>query len=112
MHVCCINGAGRGFVMKKIIVVGTFVVLLGAAVPNGSLAEISYPLVSAAESGGSMKKVHLILQKLQDAMASMKDFDELEAVGMPKKSVNRMRRAMQAKINQMMEEVIIDIHRL
>jgi len=97
--------------MKKIIVIGIFALLLGTAAPVVSLDGMSYPLVRAAEDSG-MKKVHIILQKLQDAMVSMKDFDQLEAVGMPKKNVDRMRRAMQTKINQMMEEVIIDIHHL
>jgi len=65
-----------------------------------------------ASAGDSMTRLRIILQKLQDAMASMKDFDKLEKAGMPKKQVDRMRRAMQLKINQMMEEAIQDIHSL
>ena len=66
----------------------------------------------AAASADSMARLHIILQKLQDAMASMKDFDKLEKAGMPKAQVDRMRRAMQMKINQMMEEAIKNIHSL
>jgi len=65
-----------------------------------------------AGAGDSMARLRIILQKLQDAMASMKDFDKLEKAGMPRKQVDRMRRAMQLKINQMMEEAIQDIHSL
>lgn len=71
--------------------------------------------VEAAERGnpsGGMGHVRLILQKLQDAMASMKDLDELEKSGMPRENVDRMRRAMQLKINQMMEDAIKDIRAL
>jgi len=71
--------------------------------------------VAAAEQGnaaGGMGHVRLILKKLQDAMANMKDLDELEKSGMPKESVDRMRRVMQIKINQMMEDAIKDIRAL
>ncbi|HXH72241.1 MAG TPA: hypothetical protein VNI58_05435 [Mariprofundaceae bacterium] len=59
-----------------------------------------------------MEKVHLILKKLRDAMASMKDLDELESAGMPKSDVDRMRSAMQNKINQMMTDAMNDIRAL
>lgn len=68
----------------------------------------------ASEQGtsGKMQRIRLVLKKLQDAMASMKDLGALEKAGMPKKNVDRMRRAMQLKIDQMMEEAIKDIRAL
>lgn len=63
-------------------------------------------------AGGNMRRIRLVLKKLQDAMASMKDLGALEKAGMPKKNVDRMRRAMQLKIDQMMEEAIKDIRAL
>jgi len=88
-------------------------VLFGAYAPStDNLASFAYAPAFAAEQSDGMARVHLTLKKLQDAMTSMKDFDELEAAGMPKKNVDRMRRAMQLKINQMMEDVIKSIHSL
>jgi len=98
-----------------VIVLGVFLML--------AMTTVQFPRIGggllictadAAEQGsvGKMQQIHLILKKLQDAMTSMKDFDELEKSGMPRKSVNRMRRAMQLKIDQMMEEAIADIRSL
>jgi hypothetical protein len=42
----------------------------------------------------------------------MKDFDELEKAGMPKKDVDRMRRAMTHKIQQLTDEAISSIRSL
>jgi len=58
----------------------------------------------AAES--SMAQVQLILKKLRGSMASMKDFDALEKAGMDKKDVDRLRRAMKAKIQQMTSDAV------
>jgi len=98
--------------MKKIIVIGIFALMLGSAAPSFYANGMLYNSISAAESGSSMNQIHIILKKLQDAMTSMKDFDELESAGMPKKNVDRMRRAMDLKINQMMAEVITEIQKL
>lgn len=98
--------------MKRIIgmcvVVAGFLGLAAPFAPSG----LPMQTAVAAEEGSGMGRVHTMLKKLQDAMVSMKDFDELEKAGMSKKQVDRMRRAMQIKINQMMEEVIRDIHAL
>ncbi len=59
-----------------------------------------------AEEGGSVAQVQLIMKKLRASMASMKDFDELEKAGMNKKDVDRMRRAMQQKIEKLTEEAV------
>jgi len=73
-----------------------------------------YPHLEAAEdaTGNSMKRVTIIIKKLRNAMASMKDFDELEKAGLAKKDVDRMRRAMNNKIQQMMEDAIYAIRAL
>ncbi|MDQ6962307.1 MAG: hypothetical protein Q9M28_07210 [Mariprofundaceae bacterium] len=57
-------------------------------------------------SAGEMSSVSLILQKLRTAMSSTKDFDELERAGMPRESVERMRRAMNIKIKQLTDEAV------
>jgi len=78
-----------------------------------SASLLGYSHVLAAESASAgMKRVTLIIRKLREAMGSMKDFDELEKAGLRKKDVDRMRRAMQAKIQQMMEDAIYAIRAL
>ena len=98
--------------------------LIFPIIPIATAVAIALPAsVSSMESGwfatavaqegtDDMVKVRIILKKLRDAMASMKDLDELEASGMPKKDVDRMRSAMQIKINQMMGEAMEDIRSL
>jgi len=102
--------------MRTGVMIGVFLIFTTATI---SIPGISNTLfvsqVAAAErsrTSDGMQRVRLVLKKLQDAMASMKDLDELEKSGMSKKSVNRMRRAMQLKINQMMEDAIKDIRAL
>jgi len=77
--------------------------------PGGSFG---YEQAQAADSVNGMKRLTLILKKLRDAMGSMSDFDELEKAGLAKKDVDRMRRAMKDKINQMMEDAIYAIRAL
>ncbi|MDX8392011.1 MAG: hypothetical protein R8K53_05510 [Mariprofundaceae bacterium] len=72
--------------------------------------QLQYPQAVAAED--SMAKIQLILKKLRSSMSSMKDFDELEKVGMPKSDVDRMRRAMTQKIKQLTNEAIASIRAL
>ncbi|MDQ6987245.1 MAG: hypothetical protein Q9M25_05540 [Mariprofundaceae bacterium] len=72
--------------------------------------QLQYPQAVADE--GSMAKIQLILRKLRSSMSSMKDFDELEKVGMPKSDVDRMRRAMTRKIKQLTDEAINSIRAL
>jgi alkylhydroperoxidase family enzyme len=69
------------------------------------------PLAIAQEQSG-MDKVSLLLKKLRASMASMKDLDELEKAGMSKEDVDRMRRAMEQKIQQLTDEAIASIHAL
>jgi len=91
----------------------TFIVV--CAVPSSMTLKLAgYQHVEAAEAttSNNMKRVTLIIRKLRDAMASMKDFDELEKAGLAKKDVDRMRRAMNDKIQQMMEDAIYAIRAL
>ena len=85
-------------------------VLMSAPAVSPVLLQFQYPQAIAAES--SMAKIQLILKKLRGSMTSMKDFDELEKAGMPKKVVDRMRRAMSHKIKQLTEEAISSIQSL
>lgn len=72
--------------------------------------QLNYPQAVATEA--SMAKIQLILKKLRGSMGNMKDFDELEAAGMPKSDVDRMRRAMNHKIDQLTDEAISSIESL
>jgi len=85
---------------------------LTAPFPNSLPSSVGYHQAQAAEAIDGMKRLNLILKKLRDAMGSMKDFDELEKAGLSKKDVDRMRRAMNDKIKQMMEDAIYAIRSL
>ncbi|MDX8401928.1 MAG: hypothetical protein R8K47_04790 [Mariprofundaceae bacterium] len=74
-----------------------------AATPSGVLA---------AEQDTGFAKVQLMLKKLRDSMAGLKDLDELEKAGMPKKDVDRMRRVLKRKIQQMIDDTIISIQEI
>jgi len=84
-------------------------VFMGNGVSAG-IKGISVPTLMAAEGG--MDRVRLELKKLRDAMASMQELDELEKAGMPKTDVDRMRRAMMSKINEMMTDAMASIREL
>ncbi len=100
--------------MKKYLFAVMMAFVVAAATPVSMLPlSAGYQHVEAAENtGNGMKRVTLIIRKLRDAMASMNDFDELEKAGLAKKDVDRMRRAMDAKIKQMMEDAIYAIRAL
>lgn len=59
-----------------------------------------------------MGRVKLLMQKLRESMQSLRDLDELEKAGMPKQDVDRMRRALQSKIQQMIDETVRSIRAL
>lgn len=62
--------------------------------------------ITQAQAADNMAQVRLILKKLRGSMASMKDFDDLEAAGMDKADVNKLRRAMKSKIQQMTKDAV------
>ncbi len=97
-----LKGALLGFSM--------LMMLAAAPVISPVSMQLHYPQAVADED--SMAKIQLILRKLRSSMSSMKDFDELEKVGMPKKDVDRMRRAMSRKIKQLTDEAINSIRAL
>jgi len=86
-----------------------FGAVMGASMTPAAMTYV--PEALAAEDAG-MDKVSLLLKKLRASMASMKDLDELENAGMTKKDVDRMRRAMEQKIQQLTNEAIASIHAL
>lgn len=61
---------------------------------------------AAAAGDKSMANVQLILKKLRNSLANMKDFDALEDAGMDKVDVDKMRRAMKQKIQQMTADAV------
>jgi hypothetical protein len=63
-------------------------------------------VAKASAADNNMAQVQLILKKLRSSMANMKDFDELEAAGMDKADVDRLRKAMKAKIKQMTSDAV------
>jgi len=96
--------------VKGTVLSFALLVLMSAPVISPVSMQLQYPQAVAAES--SMAKIQLILKKLRGSMTSMKDFDELETAGMPKKDVDRMRRAMSHKIKQLTDEAISSIQSL
>jgi len=82
---------------------------MSAPISSSSNYSAGFQQAHAEAAVDGMKRLNLILKKLRDAMGSMKDFDELEKAGLAKKDVDRMRRAMGDKINQMMEDAIYAI---
>ncbi|HXH65241.1 MAG TPA: hypothetical protein VNH42_07030 [Mariprofundaceae bacterium] len=67
---------------------------------------------AAAATEDKMAQITLIIKKLRESMASLKDLDALEQAGMPKKDVDRMRRALEQKNQEMINEAIAEIQSL
>ena len=67
---------------------------------------LSFSMVSNTFAADNMAQVQLILKKLRSSMSNMKDFDELEAAGMDKADVDRLRNAMKGKIKQMTSDAV------
>jgi len=85
---------------------------LMAAVAGPALSPVSMNVQYSQAVAADMAKIQLVLKKLRASMSSMKDFDELEQAGMPKSDVDRMRRAMTQKIQQLTDEAIASIHEI
>jgi len=102
-----------GIIVKNGFLAMVLAITFAMAAPvSNSLVTPGYSQVQAAEAVNNMGRLTLILKKLRDALGSMKDFDELEKAGLRKKDVDRMRKAMQDKISQMMEDAIYAIRAL
>jgi hypothetical protein len=101
---------------SKLIAVLAAAWMLGMLAPAGgvmtSFASISIPVADAAAADDKMAQITLIIKKLRESMASLKDLDALEKAGMPKKDVDRMRRALKEKNQQMINEAIAEIQSL
>jgi hypothetical protein len=72
----------------------------------------SIPAADAAAADDKMAQITLIIKKLRESMASLKDLDALEQAGMPKKDVDRMRKALEQKNQEMINEAIAEIQSL
>ena len=89
---------------------------------QASFPVLAMPVADAAGAGGTaepapagsdkMAQITLIIKKLRESMASLKDLDQLEKAGMPKKDVDRMRRALEQKNQEMINEAIAEIRSL
>jgi hypothetical protein len=88
------------FMRKFVLMIGLVLCLSMISLNHVS---IGIPQVQAADS---MVQVRLILKKLRGSMASMKDFDELEAAGMDKVDVDKLRNAMKGKVKQMTADAV------
>jgi len=76
---------------------------------------LSVPFVDgqvAVAADGDLQRVQLVIKKLRDSLSGMKELDELEKSGMPKREVDVMRRALQEKINQLQSQALQDIRAL
>ncbi len=85
--------------------------MLGAGLMLGAVAGPSAAAV-AEDGGAGFAKVHLMLKKLRDSMAGLKDLDALEKAGMAHADVERMRRVLKRKIQQMIDDTIISIQEI
>jgi len=85
--------------------------MLAAAGPvfSPTTMNVEYQVAHAASDMG---QIQLILKKLRTSMSSMKDFDELEKAGMSTKDVDRMRRAMTQKIEQLTDDAVASIRNI
>jgi len=91
--------------MRKIMILVVGLMLSAGvftATPHQGSISFSMPMAQA----DGMGQVQLVLKKLRNSMASMKDFDALEDAGMDRKDVDRMRRAMKSKIKQMVNDAV------
>ena len=96
---CEFEGIGE-FMYKFVLMIGLVLSI--------SMLSVDYTSVGIAQvqAADNMAQVRLILKKLRGSMASMKDFDDLEAAGMDKADVDKLRRAMKSKIKQMTTDAV------
>ncbi len=79
------------------------------AMPVADAAGAAAPVPAGSDK---MAQITLIIKKLRESMASLKDLDALEKAGMPKKDVDRMRRALEQKNQEMINQAIAEIRSL
>jgi len=112
---CPLNEAMEDYDMRQLKAFIAVTVVFGALVSANiapAAMNFSYVQQAMAADDTGMGKVSLLLKKLRASMASIKDLDELEKAGMSKRDVDRMRRAMQQKIQQLTDEAVASIHAL
>lgn len=97
--------------------------MLGMLSPSAgtmnSFAVLAMPVAEAAGAAApvpagvdKMAQITLIIKKLRESMANLKDLDALEKAGMPKQDVDRMRRALEQKNQEMINQAIAEIRSL
>jgi len=97
----------KGGKMKGLLLGMMLSAMLFAPGVSSTSMQVQYAQASAEENVmANMAKTQLILKKLRGSMAIISDLDDLERAGMDKRDVNRMRRAMNQKIKQLMDEAI------
>jgi hypothetical protein len=91
---------------------GTIALFPSFTIPVAAAAGAEAPATPATASSDKMAQITLIIKKLRESMASLKDLDALEKAGMPKKDVDRMRQALEQKNQEMINEAIAEIQSL
>ena len=94
--------------MSKQIKIMAFAILLAVAAPIVPAQSNAAPQAQSSE----IHNLKLVLSKLRESMAAAKDLGQLEEAGLPKKDVDRLRRAMESKIKQLVDNAITTIKRL
>ncbi len=83
-----------------------------AAAPVPGLVDAARAQEPGVSTDAQMRRIQILLKKLRESMQSLKDLDDLEKAGMPKRDVDRMRRALRQKIQEMIDETIASIREL
>jgi hypothetical protein len=103
-------------ICKKTAWVMVLMLLVAAIGPHisGASMNLGTNVATAADlqDDNSMHRVRIILNKLRESLATMGDFDQLEQAGMRKADVDRLRAAMQSKIQMLQEEALLSIRQL
>ena len=84
----------------------------GASGPAPGLVGGARAQEAGVSADAQMRRIQILLKKLRESMQSLKDLDDLERAGMPKRDVDRMRRALRQKIQEMIDETIASIREL
>ncbi|RME85153.1 MAG: hypothetical protein D6771_03575 [Zetaproteobacteria bacterium] len=77
-----------------------------------ALAASIFAASAQAAQDDQIRRVHIVIYKLQESIKALKELDRLEASGMTHKDVERMRRALKHKLDAMIEEAIREIQKL
>ena len=97
-----IGGDMYRLLMLISVVVGITVGQLSTAhAAVGSSSEMHQELTSQ-----KMQTLRVMISKLRDLVYNLRDINQLEEIGMPRRDVALMKQALQLKINQMQQETV------